>query len=319
MTTNYKPSSTKVTIQQYRKIRKERPLLKVSRKRIERFVIAFVIFIIYASIVFPYYQNIQGTLVTTSQEIKQLTKPPEPYTYQIPLYFSFNGSSPFINANETDFSFLLTITYPNGTLIPNEEVNINAIAVVGNVLQTLDHVAIIFPNSLVSPTVYDDNGFPKQGILSFSNPIGGETQGITFSNITIESSLNVKWVIDGDYTPIIGFFFKDGTSKVYPTTNFVIHVYPKEQLTQSENSRVSLEGNQASLELTEAIFWLSTAAIVALLIQIVDRDDSKCNYTQAQTNEQNKCPYLEDKRKNRFRNIVEKKDEAQEAKPTSKS
>ena len=51
---------------------------------------------------------------------------------------------------------------------------------------------------------------------------------ITFKNIFVESSLDVTWVIDGDYTPVIGFFFKDGTSKVYPTTNFVIHVYPKE-------------------------------------------------------------------------------------------
>lgn len=232
-------------------------------------ILAFSILITFFIAINPYFVKNEMASQRLTQEIEELTKPNVPYTYQIPLYFSFNGSSPFLNANETDFGFLLTITYPNGTLIPNEIVDINATAVMDNAIAILDRVAIIFPNALSYPISYGENGFPIQAIVSFQNPYNVEAgNGNVFHNNYFERDVEVVWIVDGDYTPVIGFFFKDGTSKIYPTTNFVIHVFPKEQLTQLENNKVSLENNQANLELSKAVYWLSTVAVIVAVIAV---------------------------------------------------
>lgn len=262
-----------------------------TQKKVARFIIATLLLIVYIWAIFPFYQNIDTISKRTTEEISELTKPPEPYTYQIPLYFSFNGSSPFMSSAETDFGFLLTLTYPNGTLVPNEIVDINITAVMDNVVTSLDHVAIIFPNALSYPISYGENGFPIQAIVSFQNPYNLQAGiGNIYHNNYFEGDCKAIWIIDGDYTPVIGFFFKDGTNKIYQTTNFVIHVYPKEQLTQLENSRVSLENNQASLELSKAVFWLSTVAIIALFIQIIDHSDNECYNPKNQPNKQEGQP-----------------------------
>ena len=251
----------------------------LSTRRIFRIIIALIIVIAYAVWIQPYFQINQNKSSDVSREISDLTKPPQPYTFQIPMYFSFNGSIPFLRVNESDFEFLLNITYPYGTLVTNETVYINATAVYGQVVTTLDYVGIIFPNALNSPITYDEHNLPRQGILIFPNPISVPAgSNIISENNYVETDANIKWPIEGDYVPIIGFFFKDGTNKIYSANNVVIHVYPKEQLTQIETNRVSLENNQASLELSKAVLILSTVAILALAFQIVDHTDSECKY-----------------------------------------
>jgi len=275
---------------QFIKTRKNRLLLA--------FVISFCILIPYVLLIFPYVENNIEATEQLNQEIKELTKPPEPYTFQVPIYFNFNGSSPFLSTDETEFGFLLTITYPNGTLIPNEVVDINVTAVMNNIVTSIDHVAIIFPNALSYPISFGENNFPLQAIVDFQNQYSFEAgYGNVFHNNYLELNTQILWTIEGDYTPVVGFFFKDGSSQIFEVSTFVIHVYPKEQLMQSENNRVSLKNNQANLELSKAIYWLSSVAvvvaIVTVFVQIVDKE----NYSQHQPSNQQTCPYLEEKRR----------------------
>lgn len=283
-------------------------------RKIARVVIAFLIVIIYAVLILPYFQTVQNASNDVSKEISDLTKPPQPYTFQIPLYLRFNGTNPIGQINESGLAFRLTFTYPNGTLVANEPVSIDSIAVIDYAYSTLDRVVIFFQNSLAYPLSYEDNGIiPKQGSLGFPNPIRIEGTDITVRNVTVGSSAQITWPIEGDYTSLIGVFFVDGTNKTYTTNDIVIHVYPKEQLTQIETNRVSLENNQASLELSKAVLWLSTIGIVAIFVQIVDHTDNECKYSQDQTSNKYRCPYIEDKRRQRF-SIIKDKGKAHNAK-----
>lgn len=154
---------------------------------------------------------------------------------------------------------------------------------------TLDHVEIFFQNSLAYPVSYEDNGIiPKQGTLNFPNPYRLGGTGTIVSNISVGSSAQVIWPIEGDYTPIIGVFFLDGTNKTYTGSDVVIHVYPAEQLTQIDTERASLESSQASLKLSEAVFILGSISILAVIIQILDHSETDCKYTKKTTNTQDK-------------------------------
>jgi hypothetical protein len=65
-------------------------------------------------------------------------------------------------------------------------------------LSLLDHVGIIFPNSLISPEILDEHKFPTQGILIFPNPIGAEEGGNNiFNNNYVETDADIKWTIEG--------------------------------------------------------------------------------------------------------------------------
>lgn len=286
-------------------------------RKIARIVIAFAIAITYIVLVIPYIQNVQNASNDVSKEISELTKPPRPYSFQIPLYLRFNGTNPIGLINESGIAFALNFTYPNGTLIANEPVTINSTALIDYAYSTLDHVVIFFQNSLAYPFSYEDNGIiPKQGSLAFPNPLNIEGTNIVVRNVTVISNAQITWPIEGDYTPIIGVFFRDGTNKTYTTNDVVIHVYPQEQLTQIETNRISLENNQASLELSKAVVILSTIAIVAFVVQIVDRTDNQCKNPQDQANNKYRCPYIEDKRRNRFE-IIKQKNKADKAKSQS--
>jgi hypothetical protein len=236
------------------------------------------------------------------------------------MYLRFNGTGPIGTFNESGLAFRLNFTYPNGTLIANEPVTIDSIAIIDYAYSTLDEVVIFFQNSLAYPFSYEDNGIiPKQGSLAFRNPVYIEGEGTVVRNVSVGSYTQITWPIEGDYIPIIGVFFRDGTNKTYTTSDVVMHVYPPEQLTQIETNRISLENNQASLDLSRAVLILSTVGIVALAFQIVDRADNDCKYAQDQTDTKYKCPYVEDKRRNRFRNIIKKKGKAKanESAPSS--
>jgi len=172
---------------------------------------------------------------------------------------------------------------------------------------TLDHIEIFFQNSLAYPVSYEDNGIiPKQGTLAFPNPYRIEGTGVTVSNITIGSSAQIIWPIEGDYTPIIGVFFTDGTNKTYTGSDVVLHVYPKEQLTQIDTERTSLEASQASLKLSEAVFILGSLSILAVVIQILDHSETNGKYTENATNNQCKCPYIEQHKASQFADIKKK-------------
>jgi len=253
-----------------------------------RFAIALIIVIISVAVLTQYYFQYLETKTVIDSRYADLTKPLQPYTFQIPLYLRFNGTNQIGLLNESGIAFRLTFTYPNGTLVTNEPVTIDSIAIMDYAYDTLDHVSIFFQNSLNYPISYEDNGIiPKQGILNFPNPYQIEGSGNIISNISVGSSTTVIWPIEGDYTPIIGVFFKDGTNKTYTGTDVVIHVYPAEQLTQIDTERASLEASQASLKLSEAVFILGSLSVLAIVIQILDHSEKDCKYTKEATNTQN--------------------------------
>ena len=115
---------------------------------------------------------------------------------------------------------------------------------------------------------------PLQGILVFHNPINVESDSnTTFNNIYVNSNMNITFPIEGDYKPIIGLEFKDNSTTYFEAKNTVLHVYPREQLKQLETERVSLESDLASLELSKAVFILSTIAVISIVVQIFRGSD----------------------------------------------
>jgi hypothetical protein len=229
------------------------------------------------------------------------------------MYATLNGTGGvgFVTNYTNVIACCLNFTYPNGTLIANVPVTVSGRIHVEN--QHIDQVTIIFPNSLLFPlSNVAETGFPKQGSLNYIAPFNGtvsvdynSTSGIMIidgkngtlhGNIMVGSSdtqtTQILWPIQGDYAPLIGVHFDDGTSQSFSIDDTKIHVYPPEQATQIESERVALEMNQASLKLSIAVFVLSILSAVTLFFQIVDRNETDCKYTQAQGNTQYTCPYV---------------------------
>ena len=80
------------------------------------------------------------------------------------------GTVGFINQSDVEIG--LTITYPNGTLVINEPVDIAATVVLRDVaIKEIGKVNFAFQNWLQYPTIRDMLGIPQQGSFSFPNPI----------------------------------------------------------------------------------------------------------------------------------------------------
>lgn len=249
--------------------------------------VAIIIVIISVAVLTQYYVQYSETKTVIDSRYADLTKPLQPYTFQIPLYLRFNNTNRIGTFNESGIAFRLTFTYPNGTLVTNEPVTIDSTAIMDYAYSTLDHISIFFQNSLAYPISYENNGIiPRQGTLNFQNPYHFEGTGNVISNISVGSYTQVIWPIEGDYTPIIGVFFTDGTNKTYIGNDVVIHVYPAQQLTQIDTERTSLEASQASLKLSEAVFILGSLSVLAVVIQILDRSETVCKYTREESNNQ---------------------------------
>lgn len=274
----------------------------------DRIIIAITIVIVSALLLIPFFFSYMEIKNSIDSRYNELSKPQEPYTFELPLYFDFNGTSRFGSINTADFGFLLNVTYPNGTLVINEPIEINFTAVITKVVETLDSVTVIFPSSLVYPVHYGENNLPSQGILFFENPFSTEgTEGTIYHNIFYQSTAVICFPMEGDYKPLIKFTFKDGSSKIAEVTNVNLHVYPKEQLTALDTARLSLQASQASLRMSEAVFVLGTISVIALVVQVLDHSETDRKQTKETTNSQDKQSNINQGQPQRFDQVKKHK------------
>lgn len=256
-------------------------------------IIAVLLIFLFISVK-PSWDDVQNRSDKISKEIKELTKPPEPKTIELLTHLDFESTEPLGTTGEIDFSSLLELTFPNGSLIANDVIHVKATAVITHIIESLDHITLAFPNSLEYPKRYKENRLPAQGILVFENPFD-EMPSVVMGNTTfsemevfIVSEANITFQIEGNYRPIIGFEFDDNSTKYFEAKNTVLHVYPEEQLKILETERVALESNLASLELSKAVFILSFIAIFSIVIQIISYNSDKCQYQPTEQTEESK-------------------------------
>lgn len=245
------------------------------------------------------------TYLPVSSSIEEINRTPQPRTIQIPIVLFLSGYTGF--APEADITITLNITYPYGTLIVDEPVKIDAIALLHEpiAIESIKRVSLGFQNSLLvnstdSEVIHNSMGEPLQGGLNFLDWTA-DTVSYTDSNgnmytsdvIIAYDSITLSWSIDGDYKPIIQWFYRSGnpysgntSSTVAIYNEVVIHVYPKEQLTQIETNRVNTL-------LTTSLFFISVAGLFliakevypkestpTIIIQTTISDESKLNPEQ---------------------------------------
>jgi hypothetical protein len=204
--------------------------------------------------------------------------------------FNINSVSRFVSA---DVKIGLNLTYPNAILAANIPVNITGIVYIKNVQlinssspKSIDRIYYGFQNCIQFPLTLDEDDVPKWGYLDINFNLAN-------SGIFIDSqndygvvswgqttTANVFWSMEGDYKPIIAVFYADKTNQTFTTDDIVIHVYPEQQLSEIESERISLDTNQASLQLSWIILILSAFTVIALIVQIWDVSDNECNYNK---------------------------------------
>ena len=234
-----------------------------------------IILVTYFVVIGIFYPNISRTY-------SDITKPLQPRTFQIPIFINSNGTVGFTNG--TDIEIGLSITYPNGTLVINEPVDLTVTVVLkGEAITKIQQIDFTFQNWLTYPATSDTEGIAQQGTIVFSNnfpnspyyPYGNSTPPSNANYISTGHS-TVYWSVDGDYKPVFELFFFDGTNSPLTTVDSVVlHVYPQEQLTQ-------IETNQASINLSVVVLIFSTVGIIALVVQIWDHTETECKYKMLQ-------------------------------------
>lgn len=192
----------------------------------------------------------------------EVSKSPEPRDVKLTLAVNLNGTTGFV---ESDIHFGLILHYSKGTLVVDEPVNVTGVAKLRSLkaLSEVERVVVGFQNCLASP-INPDKEIPEQGYLDFTqtnkfeNNSGQEFGGLVSD---LEANEEVVWTIDGEYKPIIGIFFKDNTNKTFTSDDVIIHVYPKEQLT-------NIQVNKVNIELTLAVFILTFLGVCSLMVEL---------------------------------------------------
>lgn len=198
-------------------------------------------------------------------------------TFLVPINMNLNGTRGFY---QTDIRLGLNFTYPKGTLVVNETVGIIGIAILKtNRTENINFIAVSFQNCLAYEKC-DQFGIPRQAFLIFNNSQG--SRGLVFDNDTKQfgyimcDDVNATWSIEGNYSPIIGIFYNDNTNVTMTDEDVVIHVYPKEQLTQ-------IQTNIVMVILSVAVFALSFIGVLDLFFNLWDYEPQKCNYPKKKT------------------------------------
>jgi len=200
--------------------------------------------IIFALFIIGFFIWLPLTLAPTITEGYNAVKDsPSSENFSIPMYLNLNSTNRF---STKDMGFLLNFTYPHGTLFANENVTLEATLVFlnDNLYKTINYTTLGFQNCLSSPIGLDNNGLPIGAELFFETPFHvPESSTLTITGILVASvdSAVITWPIDGDYKPIIGVFYNDGTNSTYTTDDVIMHVYPQEQLTQIISTKVNME------------------------------------------------------------------------------
>ncbi|MDD5240049.1 MAG: hypothetical protein PHH61_06340 [Candidatus Nanoarchaeia archaeon] len=227
--------------------------------------LGIVLIILYFLFVFFFLWN----TLSISGEIADSTSQ---RTFLVPINMNLNGTRGFY---QTDIRIGLNFTYPRGTLIVDETINIIGIAFLESErTKNISLIAISFENCLSSGK-YDQFGLPKQAFLIFNN--SETTSGLVINQDTgrfgklMCDDVDATWSIDGSYHPIIGIFYNDNTNTTMTIDDIVIHVYPKEQLTQ-------IQTNIVTVILSIAVFLLSFFGVLDLFLNFWNYESQKCNY-----------------------------------------
>src|SRR5271157_878567 len=131
----------------------------------KRITIAIIIVLVYLIVILIYYPSISGTY-------SDITKTQQPYTFQVPISFDVTGGNGnMVIGNQSDVEIGLTITYPNGTLVANEVVNVTSIIVLKGVgIKTVAQIEFTFQDWLeYPPNTEEVSGIPIAGVFSFTN------------------------------------------------------------------------------------------------------------------------------------------------------
>jgi hypothetical protein len=288
----------------------------------KRWFIAFVIGIAYSLVLVLVLPNIITTLSKVSTEYDELIKPLQPLTVLEPIAFNPAGRQGYI-VPYTDIEIALSVTYPNGILVTNENVSVVATVfwnITNNDAENMTSFYLTFQNAVDYPLTfqnltYQDKNFqtyfPMSGYFSFDNVMSMTNKTGRYyltGTALMQANRTIMWQQEGDYKPILQINYVGGSSLVNVIDEVVFHVNPREQLTQLETNRIGLEANIASLRLSEAVLILGTIAIVALCVQIVDRSDYECNYPKNNGTKHEDCPYLIAKRTHEIFIVKRKKE-----------
>lgn len=221
-------------------------------------VFLLLLFLIPVLLVLPYCFSI-----TTKMMIL-----PEKRSFIIPIYINHNGTSGFV---ESDIEFSLNFSYPKETLIIDERVEIIGLSVLkGNVADNITRILLTFQNCMEYGK-FDQWGMPKQAFLHFVNINGSRGLAIDEEGrpvYLLSDDITANWFMDGDYKPVIGVFYDNNTNSTMVIDDVVIHVYPKEQLTQ-------IETNKASVILSFTVLILSIVGVITLFYYLWDYDSQK--------------------------------------------
>ena len=154
------------------------------------------------------------------------------------IVFSHNFDKiPFNIDNETsDVTIDVTLTYPHGTLIVDDPVDISGIAILNpSISRHVKSVTIYFQMAQAYPIFQDENGITKgQDLLINQSQNGNKLTGNT----------TVVWTLEGTYYAEGGLVFTNETGTYALHLGFssdvAITVYPKEKLAQIVTNNVSM-------------------------------------------------------------------------------
>lgn len=190
----------------------------------------------------------------------------QPRTYHIVYGYDYNEIAPIDPSYPDDIEIDLTVHYPRSTLVVDDHVSIDGLAIVHtnpiglNILS----ITIGFENSLTSPVIQTD-GITNSSNL-FLDPINGTNR--------FTGSMNCTWAVEGTYHALMLYVMKNATgyyrSPIKQSPNMVITVYPKAELAQ-------IMTNNASMILAIAVYALTVVGTFSLVLSLWDRQPSSQN------------------------------------------
>jgi hypothetical protein len=197
----------------------------------------------------------------------------EERSYLFPINLNLNGT---MRLGEPDITFCLNFTYPKGTLVVDEPLDIIGLSVLrGKAMDDVNMTLLTFQNCLRAES-YDVFHFPKQAFLVFNN--SDHNRALTFDDsgktaYILCDDTEAYWSMDGDYKPIISIFYANNTNRMMVIDDVTIHVYPREQLTQ-------MQSNSINLLLSIAGFILGFVVVIDLCNNLWNYEAESCRYAK---------------------------------------
>lgn len=222
-------------------------------------IVAIVLIIFLIIIIsFCYFLPVIKTWNDINKELEQER------TFHIVFGYNFDSQMGVMENETRDLKIDINLTYPHGTLIVDDPVNISGIAIQKETSDyNITSVTLSFQNALAYPVTQDENGFTKgQNLILWErdeNKLIGNTTFI--------------WVLEGKYYPKLGFVYTNKTGRHVQTAtspDVAITVYPKLELAQ-------IITNSVSITLAVIIYILTIVGTGSLILSILNRKPSAQN------------------------------------------